>query len=60
MNARGPLAVPPPERASPLPRTVERLAPEPESFLNSMPSVRASSKMLSMESSTVLMKQAEH
>ncbi len=42
------------------PRMVERLVPVPEPHLKSMPSVLARVRMESSESSTELMKQAEH
>src|SRR5258708_14690294 len=60
MNDRGPEAVPPPESSSMEPRILERLEPAPEPHLKSMPSVLASVRMQSSESSTELMKQAEH
>src|SRR5271169_6549672 len=56
----GPLAVPPPDRVSIDPRMLERLVPVPEPHLKSMPSVLARVRMESSESSTALMKQAEH
>src|ERR1700758_1334041 len=60
MKLSGPEAVPPPESSSMLPRILERLEPAPEPHLKSMPSVLASVRMESSESSTELMKQAEH
>ena len=42
------------------PRMAERLEPAPEPHLKSMPSVLARVRMLSSESWTELMKQAEH
>src|SRR5262245_32490677 len=60
MNDNGPEAVPPFDSGSPAARNVERLLPEPEPNLNSMPSVLASSRIDSRRSSTELMKQAEH
>jgi len=60
MKETGPEAVPPPARCSMEPRRAERLAPAPEPHLKMVPSVRASSRMLAMESSTARMKQAEH
>src|SRR6202522_163639 len=60
MKLRGPEAVPPPERVSMLPRMLDRLEPAPEPHLKSMPSVLARVRMLSRESCTELMKQAEH
>src|SRR5579872_1046911 len=60
MKLSGPLAVPPPERFSLEERSGERLVPVPEPHLNSMPSVLARVRMLSSESRTELMKQAEH
>src|SRR6201987_12349 len=56
----GPLAVPPPERVSIDPRMLERLVPVPDPHLKSMPSVLARVRMESSESSTELMKNAEH
>ena len=41
-------------------RSGDRLVPVPEPHLKSMPSVLASVRMLSSESCTELMKQAEH
>src|SRR5271157_4603757 len=60
MKLSGPLAVPPPERVSIDPRMLERLVPVPDPHLKSMPSVLARVRMESSESSTELMKQAEH
>jgi hypothetical protein len=60
MNDTGPEAMPPPSRRSMEPRNGDRLLPVPEPPLNSIPSVLARVRMLSMESSTALMKQAEH
>src|SRR5512142_828258 len=60
MKETGPLAVPPPCRCSRELRSEERLEPVPEPHLNSMPSVLASVRIDSIESSTLLMKQAEH
>src|SRR6185437_2766080 len=56
----GPEAVPPPESCSVDPRSVERFVPVPDPHLNSMPSVLASVRIESSESSTALMKHAEH
>src|SRR5580698_455186 len=56
----GPLAVPPPERVSFDPRIELRFVPVPEPHLNNMPSVLARVRMESSESSTELIKQAEH
>src|ERR1700729_3644866 len=56
----GPLALPPPEGDSLLPRSVEKFVPVPEPHLKSMPSVRVRPMIDSMESDTELMKQAEH
>ena len=42
------------------PRMLERLVPVPDPHLKSMPSVLARVRMESSESSTELMKQAEH
>ena len=60
MKETGPLAMPPPDIFSLLPRMVDRLTPAPEPYLNSMASVLARSMMLDMLSWTELMKQAEH
>ncbi len=60
MKLSGPLAVPPPDTASLLERRELKLVPVPEPNLNSMASVLARSMMPLMESSTELMKQAEH
>jgi hypothetical protein len=60
MNETGPDAVPPPFRFSCELRRLERLEPVPLPYLKSMPSVLASVRMLAIESSTELMKHAEH
>src|SRR6202789_850249 len=60
MKLSGPLAVPPPESCSMLPRMEERFEPAPEPHLKSMPSVLARVRMESSESCTELIKQAEH
>src|ERR1700677_3144606 len=60
MKLSGPEASPPPESVSFDPRIVDRLVPVPEPHLNSIPSVLASVRIDSNESSTELMKQAEH
>src|SRR5256886_17296804 len=60
MNDTGPLAVPPPLRCSRELRRLDRFEPVPEPYLNSMPSVLASPRIELIESSTVLMKHAEH
>src|SRR5436853_5013877 len=60
MKLSGPLAVPPPESCSVDERRVDRLVPVPLPHLNNMPSVLARVRMLSSESFTELMKQAEH
>src|ERR671937_1838891 len=60
MNDTGPDAVPPPASGSFDERIGERLVPVPEPYLNSIPSVRASVRIESMVSLTLLMKQAEH
>src|SRR5512137_1488690 len=60
MNETGPEASPPPERYSFDERMRERLEPAPDPYLKSMPSVWARRRMASIESSTELMKQAEH
>ncbi len=54
------MAVPPPDNNSIDPRMGERLVPVPDPHLKSMPSVLARVRMESSESSTALMKQAEH
>ena len=59
-EAQRPEAVPPPERVSMEPLIAERFDPAPLPHLKSMPSVLARVRMLSSESSTELMKQAEH
>src|SRR3982751_3299369 len=60
MKETGPEAVPPPASSSRDERMEERLLPVPEPYLKSMPSVLARVRIESMESSTELMKQAEH
>jgi len=60
MNESGPEAVPPDERPSREPRSVERFDPVPEPYLKSIPSVFASVRIDAIESWTELMKQAEH
>src|SRR5678815_5266886 len=60
MNDTGPLAVPPPFKCSRELRKLDRFDPVPEPYLNSMPSVLASPRMEPIESSTELMKHAEH
>src|SRR5215467_11805691 len=60
MNDTGPEAVPPPFRCSRDDRRLDRFEPVPEPHLKSMPSVLASVRMESIESSTLLMKHAEH
>src|SRR5438309_56612 len=60
MKDTGPEAVPPPLRSSFDERIGDRLVPVPEPYLKSMPSVLASPRIDSIESSTLLMKQAEH
>src|SRR5260370_1402762 len=60
MKLTGPEAVPPPESASLLPRSVEKFVPVPDPHLNSIPSVFASSMIDSILSCTELMKHAEH
>src|SRR5512143_2727610 len=60
MKETGPEASPPPESGSLEERILERLEPVPDPYLKSMPSVWASRRIESMESSTELMKQAEH
>ena len=60
MKLTGPLASPPPRSVSLEQRMVDRLLPAPEPNLKSMPSVLARVRMLSIVSSTLLMKQALH
>src|SRR5579863_3405375 len=60
MKLSGPLAVPPPLRPSVDERSVDKLVPVPDPHLKSMPSVFARVRMLTSESFTELMKQAEH
>src|SRR5437763_4109176 len=60
MKETGPDAVPPPASSSREERIDDRLLPVPEPYLKSMPSVLASPRMDSIESSTELMKHAEH
>src|SRR5947209_11958186 len=60
MNDTGPDAVPPPPRSSFDERIGDRFVPVPEPYLKSMPSVLARPRIDSIESSTLLMKQAEH
>src|SRR6476469_3944997 len=60
MKETGPLAVPPPLSSSFEEWMGDRLVPVPEPYLKSMPSVLARPRIDSIESSTLLMKQAEH
>src|SRR5438477_11815733 len=60
MNDTGPDAVPPPLSNSFDERIGERFVPVPEPYLKSMPSVLASPRIDSIESSTLFVKQAEH
>src|SRR6266566_2273424 len=60
MNDTGPEAVPPPFKCSRELRSDDRFEPVPEPYLNSMPSVLASPRIEPIESSTELMKHAEH
>src|SRR5437868_1350250 len=60
MNDTGPDAVPPPLSSSFDERIGDKFVPVPDPYLNSMPSVLASPRIDSIESSTLLMKQAEH
>ena len=60
MNETGPLASPPFERCSFEPRMFERLMPEPEPPRKIMPSLVFQSRIDSIVSSTLRMKQAEH
>ena len=59
MKETGPDAMPPPVIVSRDERMGERLVPVPEPYLNSMPSVFASSRIDSIVSWTELMKHAE-
>jgi len=52
--------VPPPDRRSAEPRNTDRFVPVPDPHLKSIPSVFAKSRIEDMESSTELMKHAEH
>src|SRR6266851_3215796 len=60
MNETGPDAVPPPAKSSREDRILDKLLPVPEPYLKSIPSVFAKVRIESIESSTELMKQAEH
>ena len=60
MNETGPLAVPPLESCSFEPRMLDRLMPEPEPPRKIMPSLVFQSRIDSIVSSTLRMKQAEH
>src|SRR5580658_11230757 len=60
MKLKGPEASPPPDSSSFEPRIVDKLVPVPEPHLNSIPSVLARVRIDSSESSTELMKHAEH
>src|ERR1700733_5179517 len=60
MNAPGPDAVPPPLSSSRELRRLDRFEPVPEPYLNNMPSVFAKPRIELIESSTELMKHAEH
>src|SRR6185369_357067 len=60
MNDTGPLAVPPPFRCSRELRRLDRFEPVPLPYLKSMPSVFARPRIDDIESSTELMKHAEH
>src|SRR6185436_1971710 len=59
MNDTGPDAVPPPANCSREERIAERFEPVPEPYLNSIPSVFASSRIDGIVSCTALMKHAE-
>ena len=59
MKDTGPDGLPPPVKRSFDDRSVDKFVPEPEPYLNNMPSVFAKSRMDSIVSSTGLMKQAE-
>ena len=60
MKLTGPDAVPPPLRFSRELRSDDRFEPVPEPYLKSMPSVFARPRIELIESSTELMKHAEH
>src|SRR5512141_239174 len=60
MNETGPDAVPPPLRCSRELRSDDKFEPVPDPYLKSMPSVFARPRIDDIESSTELMKQAEH
>src|SRR3954449_3570989 len=60
MKETGPEAVPPPLRCSRELRSEDRFEPVPEPYLKSMPSVFARPRIELIESSTELMKHAEH
>ena len=60
MKETGPEAMPPPVIVSREERIADRLLPVPEPYLNSMPSVFASSRIDSIVSSTLRMKHALH
>src|SRR5215213_4503913 len=60
MKLTGPLAVPPLESCSIEPRMFDRLMPEPEPPRKMMPSLVFQSRIDSIVSSTLKMKQAEH
>jgi hypothetical protein len=60
MKETGPLAVPPPPRASWEERIRERLIPEPDPPLKMVPSSTYQLRMEDMVSSTERMKHAEH
>jgi hypothetical protein len=60
MKLTGPDAVPPPLRFSRELRRFDRFEPAPDPYLKSMPSVFASVRIDDIESSTLLMKHAEH
>src|SRR5271165_1064764 len=60
MKLKGPLACPPPDSSSLEPRNDDRFVPVPDPHLKSIPSVLARVRIESSESSTALMKQAEH
>src|SRR6185437_5783332 len=60
MKLSGPDACPPPESSSFEPRIGDRLVPVPDPHLNSIPSVFANVRIESSESSTALIKHAEH
>src|ERR1700744_4607520 len=60
IKLNGPEAWPPPDNSSIDPRIDDKFVPVPDPHLNSMPSGLARVRIESSESSTALIKQAEH